>query len=109
MIDLIKDGHDVFLLIGLEQGTTNPKYKLPLTPSELEAIANNFSEAFAIDIGEGVKPAWAVGSIQLTEAKDHPHGWTNPNMRTILHYKEQGWHMIPPEIAAIGELARKLL
>jgi hypothetical protein len=36
-------------------------------------------------------------------------GWTDPRHRTLLHYNERSWHMIVPEIEAIGKLAQRAL
>lgn len=108
MINFIKDGDGFLLQLGLDFITKAPKRNIPVSRAAAIEFASTFNEDFAEQIGRGDEE-WSFESFKLTNAPDHPIGWTDPRPRTILHYNEQGWHMIAPEIAAIGKMAQRAL
>jgi hypothetical protein len=108
MIDFKKDNEDYVLLLGFDYVKKSPKVTIPVTREEAEQIASLFTEDFAISIGNS-EQEWSFGSFRLTDAPDHPLGWTDTRHRTLLHYNERSWHMIVPEIEAIGKLVQRVL
>ena len=108
MIDFIKEDDSYFLTLGYNFVTKGPKQKLPVTKEEAMEFANTFNEDFAEEVGEGEKE-WSFQSFKLTIAEEHPYGWTDSRPRTMLHFNNQCWHMIVPEIAQIGKLAKRML
>lgn len=108
MINFIKEGDGFYLLLGFDFITKSPKRKIPVSKDAAIEIASKFTEDFALHIGDS-EEEWTFESFKLTNAPDHPYGWTDARMRTILHFNEQSWHMIAPEIAEIGKLAQRAL
>jgi len=108
MINLIKDSDGFILQLGYDFIAKAPKRNVPVSRAVAVEMASRFNEEFAVQIG-GSDDEWSLESFKLTHAPDHPLGWTDPRPRTILHYNEQSWHMIAPEIAAIGKMAQRAL
>lgn len=108
MINIIKEGESFYLSLGYDFVKKEPLRKLLLTHEEVSEIANTFTEEFAVHVGLG-EETWSFNEIKLTNAPLHPFGWTDNRERTILHYKDSSWHMIPTEIAEIGKLAKRAL
>lgn len=108
MLDFIKVDTDYFLVIGYNFITKSGKRVLPVSQEEVMEMATVFSEAFAEAIGKK-ELQWSFDHFRLSDAPDHPFGWTDSRERTLLHYGKQSWHMIPPEIAEIGRLAKRVL
>jgi hypothetical protein len=108
MIEFKKEAEGYSLLIGYDYASQSPKRVIPVTAAEAEQIASYFTEDFALAVGNKEKE-WSFGSFKLTDAPDHPYGWTDSRKRTILHFKNLNWHMIAPEIAKIGDMARQIL
>lgn len=108
MIDFKKDNDGFFLLLGFNYINKCEKIRLPVTREETEYMASFFTEDFATAIGN-CEQECSFGSFKLTDAPDHPFGWTDPRQRTLLHYNERSWHMIVPEIVQIGKLAQRAL
>jgi len=108
MIDFIKEDDSYFLTLGYNFLTKGPKQKIPISKTETIEFAKTFNEDFAVEVGEGVNE-WAFESFKLTTAEEHPYGWTDSRPRTLLHYNDQSWHMIAPEIAQIGKLAKRMV
>jgi hypothetical protein len=108
VINLIKDKELYFLNIGHDFISNSPKRVIPLSSDEVTEMANSFNEEFAVAIGKN-EMQWSYNDFTLTDAPEHPYGWTDLRKRTIFHYKEQSWHMIPSEIAEIGRLAKRAL
>jgi hypothetical protein len=108
MIDFKKTGDEYVLLIGYDYFAKSPKRIIPVTKEEAEQFASNFTEDFAIAIGNKEKQ-WSYGAFKLTDAPEHPYGWTDVRKRTLLFHNELSWHMIAPEIAEIGSIAKRVL
>jgi hypothetical protein len=108
MINFIKEGDGFVLQLGFDFIAKTPKRIIPVTKKVAMEFASKFNESFAIHIGE-TGEEWSFDAFKLTNAPDHPFGWTDPRPRTILHYNEQSWHMIAPEISEIGKLAQRAL
>jgi hypothetical protein len=81
---------------------------IPLSREETKEMADTFNEEFAEAVGEK-ELEWSFNNFRLTDAPDHPFGWTDFRRRTKLYYQEKCWHMIAPEIAEIGRLAKRAL
>ena len=109
MIKIIQESSKYYMQIGYNSKTEEPKHSLELTTEELQVIAKLFIEKFAEEIGAGEQAAWGFGNLKLTDAPIHTYGWTDGRERVIFHYQDLQWHMIVPEIHAIGELAREIL
>ncbi len=109
MIKLIQETSKYYILIGHNLKSDSAKHKLELKDNEIKSIAKMFTENFAEEIGSREKAAWEFGNLKLTYAPIHTYGWTDARERVILHYQDLKWHMIVPEINAIGELAREIL
>ena len=109
MIKIIQESSSYYMQIGYNSKTEEPKHSLELTIEELQVIAQLFTDKFAEEIGTGEQAVWEFGNLKLTDAPIHTYGWTDGRERVILHYQELKWHMIVPEIDAIGELAREIL
>lgn len=108
MIKFIKDKDLYFLNLGYDFVTNSPKRVIPVSRDEATEMAKSFNEDFAVAIGKN-EMQWSFNDFILTNAPDHPYGWTDFRKRTILHYKQQSWHMIPSEIAEIGRQANLAL
>ena len=108
MIDFKKVNDSFFLLLGFNYINKCEKIRLPVTREETEYMASFFTEDFATAIGN-CEQECSFGSFKLTDAPDHPFGWTDPRQRTLLHCNERSWHMIVPEIVQIGKLAQRAL
>jgi hypothetical protein len=108
MIKFIKEGDSYFLQLGFNFITKTPKRIIPVSREAAAEFASKFNEEFATHIGNSDEE-WSFESFKLTNAPDHPFGWTDSRRRTILHYNDQSWHMIAPEIAEIGKLAQSAL
>jgi hypothetical protein len=108
MIDFIKKDEEFFLTLGHDFISNSPKRVIPLSREEATEMADVFNEDLAIAIGRN-EAHWSFNDFKLTDAPDHPYGWTDSRKRSILHYGEQSWHMIPSEIAEIGRLAKRAL
>ena len=108
MINFIKEADGFVLQLGYDFIAKTPKRNIPVSKEAAMEFASKFNEEFALQIGESDE-VWSFEDFKLTNAPDHPFGWTDPRPRTILHYNEQGWHMIAPEIAEIGKLAQRAL
>ena len=109
MIKIIQESSNYYMQIGYNSKTEEPKHSLELTTEELQVIAQLFTDKFAECIGTRDHASWEFGNLKLTDAPIHTYGWTDGRERVILHYQELKWHMIVPEIHAIGELAREIL
>ena len=109
MIKIIQESSNYYMQIGYNFKTEEPKHSLELTTEELQVIAMLFTDKFAEEIGTGEQTTREFGNLKLTDAPIHNYGWTDGRERVILHYKELKWHMIVPEIHAIGEMAREIL
>jgi hypothetical protein len=108
MIDFKKENDHFVLTLGYDFVTKSPKRILTISKEEAVEIANKFDEEFAVAVGNN-EIQWSLNGLKLTDAPEHPYGWTDTRKRTIFHYNEQGWHMIPSEIAEIGRLAKRAL
>lgn len=108
MIEFKRVNEEFILSLGYDYRNKRPKVQIIATKEETEQIAKVFTEEFAELIGSS-NQIWEFGSFKLTNAPDHPYGWTDTRERTILHHKDRSWHMIVPEIEELGELARKAL
>ena len=108
MIDFIKENEEYFLTLGHDFISNSPKRVIPVSKEEATEMAKVFNEDLAVAIGKN-KAQWSHNEFKLTDAPDHPYGWTDSRERTILHYREQSWHMIPSEIAEIGRLVKRAL
>lgn len=109
MLDLINENDTYYFIIGFNHKLNLPLHKLEVTPHELKAIASDFTEDLAEKVGEGEASTWECGAFKLTDAPDHPHAWTDSRERTILHYHDLKWHMIPAEIDLLGKKAKELI
>ena len=108
MINFIKDKDFYFLNLGHDFISNSPKRIIPVSRDEATEMGNLFNEDFAVAIGNK-ELQWSFGDFILTDAHDHPYGWTDSRRRTILHFKQQSWHMTPSEIAEIGRQANQAL
>jgi hypothetical protein len=108
MIDFKRSNDGFNLLLGFDYVKKCPKVTIPVTKEEADQISAHFNEGLAISIGNN-ENEWSFGSFKLTNAPDHPLGWTDPRKRTLLHYNERSWHMIVPEIEEIGKLVQRVL
>jgi len=107
MINLIEESGDFFLVLGFDSDKNSFKRSIPLPVDVIGEMAILFNEDFAISVGNG-EQKWEFKDFKLTDAPEHPFGWTDRRRRTQFHYLENKWHMIPSEIALIGELAKKI-
>ncbi|MCE2713529.1 MAG: hypothetical protein LW688_13480 [Cryomorphaceae bacterium] len=108
MIDFKKENDHFVLTLGFDFVTKAPKRIIPISKEEAIEIANKFDESFAEAIGEN-EMTWSMNELKLTDAPEHPFGWTDTRKRTMLHYNNLSWHMIAPEIAEIGRLAKRAI
>jgi hypothetical protein len=109
MIDFIKQDDQFVLTLGHDFISNSPKRVVSVSRDEAVEIANSFNEELAIAVANN-ESQWSLNDFRLTDAPDHPYGWTDlKRKRTILHYQQQSWHMMASEIAEIGRLAKRAL
>jgi hypothetical protein len=108
MLNFLKENDAYILTIGKDFVTNLPKRIIPVNKEEAIEIAEKFNEDFAVSIGKG-EFEWIFNSFKLTDAPNHPYGWTDTRKRSIFHFKDQKWHMTPGEIMEIGRMAKLAL